>query len=151
MRDDPPAGPPPAADESSSPGEDLQPPPPQADPSPRKTRFPRACTSRPAAAARPPPPERRPVTRREKEQQQKAGRVIMPLVQPPPPSQLPRWELRSMWELASVLNFLHVSAPLPPLLNIGMEFSAEELETALITPNSTLDDVHMPLLKVRSF
>ncbi|KAJ8513015.1 hypothetical protein OPV22_003449 [Ensete ventricosum] len=144
MPDDPPAGPPPAADEFSSPGEDLQPPPPQADPSPRKTRFPRACTSRPAAAARPPPPERRPVTRREKEQQQKAGRVIMPLVQPPPPSQLPRWELRSMWELASVLNFLHVFRP---LLNIGMEFSAEELETALITPNSTLDDVHMPLLK----
>ncbi|CAL9155645.1 unnamed protein product [Musa hybrid cultivar] len=144
MPDDPPAAPPPAADESSSPGEDLQPPPPQADPSPRKTRFPRACTSRPPAAARPPPPERRPVTRREKEQQQKAGRVIMPLVQPPPPSQLPRWELRSMWELASVLNFLHVFRP---LLNIGMEFSAEELETALITPNSTLDDVHMPLLK----
>lgn len=33
------------------------------------------------------------------------------------------------------------------MLNITAEFSAEELETALITPNSTLDDVHIPLLK----
>lgn len=29
-----------------------------------------------------------------------------------------------------------------------MEFSAEEFETALITPNNTLGDIHMPLLKV---
>lgn len=29
-----------------------------------------------------------------------------------------------------------------------MEFSAEEFETALITPNSTLAEIHMPLLKV---
>lgn len=35
-----------------------------------------------------------------------------------------------------------------PLLNIKVEFSAEEFETALITPNNTLGDVHMPLLKV---
>ena len=35
-----------------------------------------------------------------------------------------------------------------PLLNVSAEFSAEELETALITPNRTLDDVHIPLLKV---
>uniref|UniRef100_J3MJ75 DDT domain-containing protein n=2 Tax=Oryza brachyantha TaxID=4533 RepID=J3MJ75_ORYBR len=49
-----------------------------------------------------------------------------------------------MWELASVLNFLHVFRP---LLNITGDFSAEDLEEALITPNSTLDDVHMPLLK----
>lgn len=34
-----------------------------------------------------------------------------------------------------------------PLLNISVEFSAEELETALITPNNTLDDIHIPLLK----
>ncbi|RRT69504.1 hypothetical protein B296_00037326, partial [Ensete ventricosum] len=80
------------------------------EPSPRKTRFPRACNTRPSAAARPPLPERRPVTRREKEERQKAGRVITSLVQPPPPSQLLRWELRSMWELAAVLDFFHVSA-----------------------------------------
>lgn len=49
-----------------------------------------------------------------------------------------------MWELASVLNFLHVFRP---LLNISAEFSAEELETALITPNDTLSDIHIPLLK----
>lgn len=49
-----------------------------------------------------------------------------------------------MWELGSVLNFLHVFRP---LLNITGEFTAEDLEAALITPNETLDDVHMPLLK----
>ena len=35
-----------------------------------------------------------------------------------------------------------------PLLNITAEFSAEEFETALITPNDTLSDIHIPLLKV---
>ncbi|KAL5722488.1 hypothetical protein ACHQM5_006004 [Ranunculus cassubicifolius] len=58
--------------------------------------------------------------------------------------ELPRLSLRSMWELASVLNFLNVFRP---LLNIKVEFSAEELETALLTPNSTLEDIHIPLLK----
>lgn len=37
-----------------------------------------------------------------------------------------------------------------PLLNIAVEFTAEELEDAIITPNGTLDDVHIPLLKVNS-
>ncbi|OAY66502.1 hypothetical protein ACMD2_17925, partial [Ananas comosus] len=123
--------------------------PPQPEPAalaPRKARFPRACTSRPAAPKAPaPPPERRKSARREKEEQKQASsRVITPLVPEPAPADLPRWDLRSMWELASVLNFLHVFRP---LLNVAVEFSAEELETALITPNSTLDDVHMPLLK----
>lgn len=35
-----------------------------------------------------------------------------------------------------------------PLLNISAEFSAEEFETALITPNDTLSDIHIPILKV---
>lgn len=35
-----------------------------------------------------------------------------------------------------------------PLLNIAVEFTAEELEDAIIMPNNTLDDVHMPLLRV---
>ncbi|KAL9314179.1 hypothetical protein ACSQ67_019631 [Phaseolus vulgaris] len=82
-----------------------------------------------------------------------------------------------MWELASILNFLNVSFEtlvffffcfslvccaffvlrflwlllLPQLfrhlLNISVEFSAEEFETALLTPNDTLGDIHMPLLK----
>lgn len=43
-----------------------------------------------------------------------------------------------------MLNFLNVFRP---LLNITIEFSAEELETALLTPNSTLDSIHIPLLK----
>jgi hypothetical protein len=39
-----------------------------------------------------------------------ASKIVTSLVDPPSPSQLPRWTLRSMWELASVLNFLHVSS-----------------------------------------
>lgn len=38
-----------------------------------------------------------------------------------------------------------------PLLNISLEFSAEEFETALITPNDTLSDIHIPLLKVGAY
>ncbi|KAF8772358.1 hypothetical protein HU200_005829 [Digitaria exilis] len=82
------------------------------------------------------------------------NRVVTPPVgEPESPSELPRWRLRGMWELASVLNFLHVSAfsVFRPLLNIAVEFTAEELEDAIITPNGTLDDVHMPLLKEKLF
>jgi hypothetical protein len=32
-------------------------------------------------------------------------------------------------------------------LKINAEFSAEEFETALLTPNDTLSDIHIPLLK----
>ncbi|CAA7395327.1 unnamed protein product [Spirodela intermedia] len=122
----------------------------------RKPRFPRACTSRSASANRayqapvPASESRRSsgaspaAARREKEEQLQRSKIITPLVEPPATAQLPRWSIRSMWEFASLLNFLHVFRP---LLNISVEFSAEELETALITPNSTLDDVHIPLLK----
>ncbi|CAA3028456.1 Hypothetical predicted protein [Olea europaea subsp. europaea] len=75
---------------------------------------------------------------------QPLSKIVTPLVGEPEPSQLPRWNIRSMWQLASVLNFLNVFRP---LLNINVEFSAEEFETALITPNNTLGDIHMPLLK----
>ncbi|KAH9323739.1 hypothetical protein KI387_018378, partial [Taxus chinensis] len=34
-----------------------------------------------------------------------------------------------------------------PVININVEFTAEELETSLITPNNLLDDIHIPLLK----
>ncbi|XAR50109.1 hypothetical protein NMG60_11004347 [Bertholletia excelsa] len=71
-------------------------------------------------------------------------KIITPLVESPEPSQLPRWSLRSMWQLASILNLLNVFRS---LLNIKVEFSAEEFETALITPNNTLSDIHIPLLK----
>ncbi|XVF50211.1 hypothetical protein PTKIN_Ptkin04bG0078000 [Pterospermum kingtungense] len=79
-------------------------------------------------------------------QQQCSGssKIVTPLVAPPEPSQLPRWSIRSMWELASILNFFNIFRP---LLNIAVEFSAEEFETALITPNDTLGDIHIPLLK----
>ncbi|CAH8390964.1 unnamed protein product [Eruca vesicaria subsp. sativa] len=72
------------------------------------------------------------------------SKIVTSLVQPPEASQMPRWNLRSMWELASVLNFLHVFRP---LLKINAEFSAEEFETALLNPNDTLSDIHIPLLK----
>ncbi|XP_059643655.1 DDT domain-containing protein DDR4 isoform X2 [Cornus florida] len=77
-------------------------------------------------------------------QQQQCSKIVTPLANPPPPGQLPRWSIRSMWELASILNFLNVFRP---FLNIKVEFSVEELETALITPNNTLGDIHIPLLK----
>nr|CAB3455977.1 unnamed protein product [Digitaria exilis] len=117
-------------------------------PTPRKTRLPRACNSKPKPP--PPPPPERP---RRRAAAAAAGgaddtpqcRVVTPLVsEPEAPAELPRWRLRCMWELGSVLNFLHVFRP---LLNITAEFTAEDLEAALITPNETLYDVHMPLLK----
>ncbi|XP_047165354.1 DDT domain-containing protein DDR4-like [Vigna umbellata] len=108
----------------------------------RSTRPSRACTMRaasrllssPVAAKKEvsPPPTLQ------------CSKIFTPLVEPPSPSQLSRWHLRTMWEFASVLNFLHLFMP---LLNISLEFSAEELETALLNPNDTLFHVHMPLLK----
>ncbi|WOH10499.1 hypothetical protein DCAR_0729968 [Daucus carota subsp. sativus] len=77
-------------------------------------------------------------------QDEQCSKIVTPLVAEPTLSQLPRWSIRSMWELGSVLNFLNVFRP---LLNIKVEFSIEELETALITPNNTLADIHIPLLK----
>ncbi|KAJ4959881.1 hypothetical protein NE237_019791 [Protea cynaroides] len=117
----------------------------------RKERPPRACTARSAARlyqAAPAIERRQTPSKKEKQeqqqQQQQCSKIITPLINEPPPSQLPHWSLRSMWELASLLHFLHVFRP---LLNITVEFSAEEVETALITPNGTLDDIHIPLLK----
>ncbi|GFP79962.1 hypothetical protein PHJA_000139600 [Phtheirospermum japonicum] len=72
------------------------------------------------------------------------SRTITPLLGEPEDSQLQRWNIRSMWQLASLLDFLNVFRP---LLNVNVEFSAEELETALLTPNNTLADIHIPLLK----
>lgn len=77
-------------------------------------------------------------------QDEQCSKIVTPLVGEPPPSQLPRWNIRSMWELASILDFLNVFRP---LLNIKAEFSVEEFETALITPNNTLADIHIPLLR----
>ncbi|KAJ1701120.1 hypothetical protein LUZ63_000899 [Rhynchospora breviuscula] len=118
---------------------------PEPSPAGRRQRLPRACTTRsraPAAEPPPRPPERR---RREKtEEAESPGRVVTPLVADPIPADLPLFKLRSMWQLASVLNFLHVFRS---LLNIAAEFTAEELELALIDPNDTLDGIHMPLLK----
>ncbi|XP_027330761.1 DDT domain-containing protein DDR4-like isoform X1 [Abrus precatorius] len=115
------------------------PPPPVT----RSNRPPRACTIRAASrlhstlpAAKkekspPPPPSQ-------------CSKIVTALVEPPSASQLARWKLRCMWEFASALNFLHLFRP---LLNISLEFSAEELETALLIPNDTLFHIHMPLLK----
>ncbi|KAL1818336.1 hypothetical protein ACET3Z_013205 [Daucus carota] len=77
-------------------------------------------------------------------QDDQCSKIITPLVGEPPPSQLSRWSIRSMWELASILNFFNVFRP---LLNIKADFSVEEFETALITPNNTLADIHIPLLR----
>ncbi|XP_068643383.1 DDT domain-containing protein DDR4-like isoform X2 [Aristolochia californica] len=135
-------------DEGSGPPQSTATPPPSS----RKERLPRACTSRAAARLYHATVALGTANSKDKDKekakgdqpQQQCSKIITPLVHSPPPSQVPRWNLRSMWELASLLNFLHVFRP---LLNIGIEFSAEELETALITPNNTLDDIHIPLLK----
>ncbi|PIM97758.1 hypothetical protein CDL12_29773 [Handroanthus impetiginosus] len=37
-----------------------------------------------------------------------SSKIVTPLVGEPEVSQLPRWNIRSMWELASILNFLNV-------------------------------------------
>ncbi|XP_038878844.1 DDT domain-containing protein DDR4 isoform X3 [Benincasa hispida] len=120
-------------------------------PTTRRNRPSRACTIRAAerllaaqsvVERKPKPKKEQP--EEESPQQQQCSKIVTPLVEEPSPSQLPRWSLRSKWELASVLNFLHVFRP---LLNIHNEFTVEEFETALITPNDTLSDIHIPLLK----
>ncbi|KAL0653752.1 hypothetical protein Bca4012_096443 [Brassica carinata] len=127
----------------------------------RRTRPSRACTVRAQerlqeqqAAERKVRPLKKECKRREEEEEDEKSlrqcvvsgksKIVTSLVPPPEPSQMPRWNLRSMWELASVLNFLHVFRP---LLKINTEFSAEEFETALLNPNDTLSDIHIPLLK----
>jgi hypothetical protein len=89
-------------------------------PTPRKPRLPRAGNNKPKPAPPPPPPER---PRRRAAAAGGGGggadetpqcRVVTPLVsEPEAPAELPRWQLRCMWELGSVLNFLHVRAPCP--------------------------------------
>ncbi|KAI3686479.1 hypothetical protein L1987_80157 [Smallanthus sonchifolius] len=134
----------------------------------RRERPSRACTARSAAriyeaavaeaavvVSRRQKPRRRPRREVEEDEEEEEEEqppsppnpysgIVTPLVGEPEPSQLPRWNIRSMWELASVLNFLNVFRP---LLNIKAEFSVEELETALISPNNTLGEIHIPLLK----
>ncbi|XP_062212728.1 DDT domain-containing protein DDR4-like isoform X2 [Phragmites australis] len=140
---------------ASPPQDQQQPPPTEGEVSreaamltPRRARFPRACHNRPMAAPSTPapaPPPPRPRQSGNAGDETPEYRVVTPLVaEPEACAELPRWRLRGMWELASVLNFLHVFRP---LLNIAVEFTAEELEDAIITPNGLLDDVHMPLLK----
>ncbi|KAH9299768.1 hypothetical protein KI387_031450, partial [Taxus chinensis] len=60
------------------------------------------------------------------------------------PTEEQRGQLRNMWQLASVLDFIHVFRP---VLEINVKFSAEDLEAALITPNGMLADIHISILK----
>ncbi|XP_062097487.1 DDT domain-containing protein DDR4 [Humulus lupulus] len=53
-------------------------------------------------------------------------------------------ELRGRWELASVLNFLTV---FEPVIGKDLQISAEEIETGLICPDSSLAKLHIILLK----
>ncbi|OIW00115.1 hypothetical protein TanjilG_29105 [Lupinus angustifolius] len=122
----------------------------------RSNRPARVCAiravSRLCSALQNPPATERKATKKEKRREysqsplpspppqlQQCSKVFTPLVEPPMPMQLPRWNLRCMWELASILNFLHLFRP---FLNISLEFSAEEFESALLTPNDTLGDTY---------
>ncbi|KAK9273776.1 hypothetical protein L1049_018586 [Liquidambar formosana] len=58
--------------------------------------------------------------------------------------ELARLRLRERWELASVLNFLNV---FEPIIGKDLKMSAEEIETGLIEPNSSLAKLHISLLK----
>ncbi|XP_042481942.1 DDT domain-containing protein DDR4 isoform X2 [Macadamia integrifolia] len=80
----------------------------------------------------------------EEEEGISAGRSSMDSVFHPSEPQLARLHLRERWELASVLNFFKV---FQPIIGSKLEFSAEEIETALITPNGTLARLHILLLK----
>ncbi|CAK8563113.1 unnamed protein product [Lathyrus sativus] len=123
-------------------------------PTTRSNRPSRACTIRAASRnySSQPVIERKPKKEQRREEPEESpsppqcsnSKIVTPLVETPSESQLSRWNLRSMWELASVLNFLNLFRP---LLNISLEFSAEEFETALLNPNDTLFYIHMPLLK----
>ncbi|XP_078438695.1 DDT domain-containing protein DDR4 [Wolffia australiana] len=55
-----------------------------------------------------------------------------------------RLQLRSRWELASVLNFLHV---FKPIVLRDLKISAEEMEMALMTSDHVLTKIHVALLK----
>eukprot|EP00246_Nothoceros_aenigmaticus_P001372 TRINITY_DN11894_c0_g1_i1.p1 TRINITY_DN11894_c0_g1~~TRINITY_DN11894_c0_g1_i1.p1 ORF type:complete len:300 (-),score=47.21 TRINITY_DN11894_c0_g1_i1:3-902(-) len=104
----------------------------------------RACTARTAARLAPPapaPPPRTTLARRKPVEYEPPVELAQT---PSLPAQGARWQLRSMWELASVLNFFNAFRP---LLGFEYDFTAEELETALLVPNSRLDDIHLALLK----
>ena len=92
----------------------------------RRERPTRACTARPAKYVDPPVIERRPrPVKREKvekevvdeveeeenegEAKEQCSKIVTHLVNEPTLEQMPRWKLRSMWELASILNFFNVS------------------------------------------
>lgn len=60
------------------------------------------------------------------------------------PVQKERSQLRSMWQLAAIVNFFNIFRP---ILNLGPEFSLEELEYSLLSPNHRLDTIHIALLK----
>ncbi|KAL5729304.1 hypothetical protein ACHQM5_002277 [Ranunculus cassubicifolius] len=59
--------------------------------------------------------------------------------------EIARNRLRERWELASVLNFLQV---FKPVIQSKLDISSEEIEAALIKPNSDLSQLHISLLKV---
>ncbi|KAL3683895.1 hypothetical protein R1sor_001917 [Riccia sorocarpa] len=116
----------------------------------------RACTARtPARLAPPAPAPPRKVSSLKKFNAAATAAVTPPkpssepfvpveLSQPCVPAQEDRWKLRNMWELASVLNFLQVFRP---VLKIGDDFTADELESALLVPNNRLGNIHIILLK----
>lgn len=55
-----------------------------------------------------------------------------------------RMELRGLWEMAAVMNFFCVFRP---IINNLPEFTMDELESAMLFPNSTLDTIHVVMLK----
>uniref|UniRef100_A0A1D1XRK5 Remodeling and spacing factor 1 n=1 Tax=Anthurium amnicola TaxID=1678845 RepID=A0A1D1XRK5_9ARAE len=69
---------------------------------------------------------------------------VVVLDSPPSGAELCRRHLRGRWELASVLNFLHV---FQPIIQSELRISAEEMEMALVMPDEILARLHIALLK----
>lgn len=114
-------------------------------------RPPRACTARTPLRLAPAAPSVERTPSRKQHGRSNASRsdsdppfTPMVLNSPPSPAHQDRWLLRSMWQLASIIHFLNVFRP---VLNVKVEFSIEELESALLKPNALLDAIHIALLK----
>ena len=67
--------------------------------------------------------------------------VSLALVTPVPEERL---QLRSLWQMAAVMNFFCVFRH---IINNLPEFTMDELESAILNPNSVLDTIHVVLLK----
>ncbi|KAH9565055.1 hypothetical protein CY35_04G058000 [Sphagnum magellanicum] len=125
-------------------------PPPSSSGQPPMRRPSRACSTRlpPRPVPPPAPPtlvmlSKSPVVDKQPRTSARATSLVIS-----PSSASPAWKeryrLRSMWELSAILNFFSVFRP---VLKLDPDLSNEEVESALLSPNNRLDNIHVTLLK----